>query len=261
MRRTNNLRVHTRSPLSAPIVLFSLLAFLFVFINPILPATAQVCPKLNQVKVVSGVQYKCSKVGSKLQWVKQSAKSVATQNTARPTPTAKPTPKPKLPAEESRCNVPAARVGTGSSRMVCIKFNGALAWIKQTRLDRPAAFEPCLRLGGRAKVGGENLVCTETFLGKLWDFERDFEQAVLRNYQINSPGCHARISNAWLEQKNSVNSWSRLTPIQFIPATGCPAGAPLQGRDPGGPPMEGHGERPDPPEATDGGGAVARRPR
>jgi len=205
------------------VALFSLLVLLLAGFPLTEPAEAQTCSKVNQLKVVAGVQYKCTKVGSRLQWVKQSSKAVTTASTPRPSPS--PTRPVKLPAEESRCTKPAARVGVGAASLVCIKFNGSLAWIRQSRLDRPTAFEPCLRAGARTQVGGEFLVCNETFLGKLWDFESGPQESI-RSYLFTSPGCHARLPDAWLEV-SGIGTWSSVSAIEFIPAQGCPQGAPF----------------------------------
>jgi len=138
------------------------------------PAQASACKTLKQVKVVSGIKYTCKQVGNKRQWVAQNnnSKSVvkpASSPTPRPT-TKAPTP---LPPEESPCSRPGQTVGSGAAKLVCVKFNGTLNWIRSARLDSPYPFEPCRTVGQIATWEGERLQCLEGDFGKLWDIMGD----------------------------------------------------------------------------------------
>lgn len=139
-----------------------------------IPAEASACKTLNQVKVVSGVKYTCKQVGNKRQWSAQTNNSksiVKPTSIPTPRPTVKvPTP---LPIEESPCIKPGQTVGSGSAKLVCVKFNGQLSWIRSSRLDTPSPFEPCRTVGQITSWEGERLQCLESDFGKLWDIMGD----------------------------------------------------------------------------------------
>lgn len=140
------------------------------------PAQASTCKTINQVKVVTGIKYTCKQVGNKRQWVAQNNNSksiVRPSSNPAPRPTTKaPTP---LPKEETSCQKPGQTIGTGSAKLVCVKFNGQFNWIRSSRLDSPSPFEPCRTVGQIATWEGERLQCLESDFGKLWDIMGDDE--------------------------------------------------------------------------------------
>lgn len=185
------------------------------------PAAAQTCTTLNQVRVASGVQFKCSKVGSKLQWVRQAAKAVAQPDQPR-RPTARPSPSPvPLPKEFSPCANPGRDKGAGAKQIVCVKVRSKMVWVRLAALREPHPGRPCEREGMRGDWGAEELTCLYTYEGKVWDY-KDQALATLKFYQLVLPGCHSRLNGA-LDKRNG-DSWRWAANLRFTASSDCTPG-------------------------------------